>query len=91
MTKRNNSLDLLRVISTIAVIMIHINWNYFGPISESYQWSFHYAIESLINIVTRFSVPAFVRFARQKAIFHFFENRLFILHRHFLHAGFVDL
>ena len=60
MTKRNNSLDLLRVISTIAVIMIHINWNYFGPISESYQWSFHYAIESLINIVTRFSVPAFV-------------------------------
>ena len=31
------------------------------------------------------------RFARQKAIFHFFENRLFILHRHFLHAGFVDL
>ncbi len=53
-------MDLLRIVATVAVILIHINWYYFGSISESPQWTFHYVIESFINIITRFSVPVFV-------------------------------
>jgi surface polysaccharide O-acyltransferase-like enzyme len=61
-SKRENSLDLLRIISTIAVILIHVNYFYFKLRSENNGGlhDINYVVESLINIVTRFSVPAFV-------------------------------
>lgn len=58
---RENNFDLLRVISTIAVILIHVNYMFF-----QYHWmnpsmgDFIYVVESFLNIVTRFSVPCFV-------------------------------
>ena len=58
--KRQNNYDLLRVISTIAVIMIHTNWLYFGGIYDAFDRSFTWIGLSLINILTRFAVPVFV-------------------------------
>lgn len=58
---RENNFDLLRVISTIAVILIHVNYMFF-----QYHWmnpsmgDYTYVVESFLNIVTRFSVPCFV-------------------------------
>ena len=57
---RNANYDLLRIIATVAVIMIHVNWLYFGKSYEVYSSNISWVIESLINIVTRFSVPCFV-------------------------------
>lgn len=58
---RDNGLDLLRIISTVAVILIHVNAQYFIPISGSPSLSDpYYVTESMLNIVTRFSVPCFV-------------------------------
>lgn len=60
--KRNNSLDLLRILSTISVMIIHINAHFFEPLSElpPSLHNMNYVIESILNIITRFSVPAFV-------------------------------
>lgn len=55
---RENNYDLLRIISTFAVILIHVNAFYVSKITDfnsSLYW-----IGSAINIVTRFSVPCFV-------------------------------
>lgn len=57
---RYNNYDLLRIISTIAVIFIHVNYQYFRNYSDTPSLSILYIIESLINIIMRFSVPAFV-------------------------------
>lgn len=57
---RNNSLDLLRIISTFAVILIHCNARYFMDRSTDISFSANYVAESIMNIITRFSVPAFV-------------------------------
>lgn len=60
-SKRENNFDFLRILATIAVIMIHINYMFF-----QFHWetpdlgSLYYVAESLINIITRFSVPVFV-------------------------------
>ena len=60
-SKRENNFDFLRILATIAVIMIHVNYIFF-----QFRWetpdlgSLYYVAESLINIITRFSVPAFV-------------------------------
>lgn len=56
---RKNSLDLLRILSTIAVIIIHCNAHYFVA-GNHYDNPPIYLIESLTNTLTRFSVPAFV-------------------------------
>lgn len=55
---RENNYDLLRIISTFAVILIHVNAIYISKNSD--HNSCLYWIESAINIVTRFSVPCFV-------------------------------
>lgn len=57
--KRNNSLDLLRILSTIAVIAIHSNAHYlFSDTIE--EGSVYYLVGTIINTFMRFSVPAFV-------------------------------
>lgn len=59
--ERENNFDLLRIISTIAVILIHVNYMFF-----QYHWmnpdmgDAYYVVESIVNIITRFSVPCFV-------------------------------
>ena len=59
-SNRNDSYDLLRIVSCIAVIICHVNYLYFDKIvftpSNSYLW----IVESLINIIVRFCVPCFV-------------------------------
>lgn len=57
---RNNNLDLLRLLSCVAVIVLHVNWIYFGDIAYSPSVSLDYIGGSLVNIVTRFCVPCFV-------------------------------
>ncbi len=57
---RENNYDLLRICSTIAVITIHINYQYFEKRAYAPSDHIYYYIESILNIITRFSVPAFV-------------------------------
>lgn len=57
---RDNSMDLLRVVSCLAVVLIHVNAQYFISRSAVPSLTPVYVIESLINIITRFCVPAFV-------------------------------
>lgn len=58
--KRYNQYDLLRVIAAIAVILIHVNYRYFEPRAYAPSWDKYYVIESIFNMVSRFSVPIFV-------------------------------
>ena len=54
---RQSNFDLLRIISTFAVVLIHVNAN----VADSNNISFvEFNFCSLINIITRFSVPCFV-------------------------------
>lgn len=54
---RQSNFDLLRIISTFAVVLIHVNAN----VADSNNISFvGFNFCSLINIITRFSVPCFV-------------------------------
>ena len=54
---RQCNFDLLRIISTFAVVLIHVNAN----VADSNNISLvGFNICSLINIITRFSVPCFV-------------------------------
>lgn len=57
---RNHSIDFLRIISCIAVVLIHTNYYYFKDEMSSPNLGYTYIIESLINIAMRFSVPVFV-------------------------------
>ena len=57
---RYNNYDLLRIISTIAVILIHSNFHYFCDRYSTPLLSVNYTVESFVNIITRFSVPVFV-------------------------------
>lgn len=59
-TNRNYSIDFLRIISCIAVVLIHTNYYYFKDEMTLPNLGSTYTIESLINIVMRFSVPVFV-------------------------------
>lgn len=62
MKKRKNNFDLLRIVSCIAVIAIHVNAIYLSPKISSYMGgsSITWTIENFINFATRFSVPCFV-------------------------------
>lgn len=54
---RQSNYDLLRIISTISVVLIHVN----ATVANSNNISLvGFNICSLINIITRFSVPCFV-------------------------------
>lgn len=52
--KRYNQYDLLRVIATIAVILIHVNYRYFAPRAYAPLWDKYYVIESIFNMVSSF-------------------------------------
>ena len=54
-TNRQFNYDLLRIVSMLAVIILHVNSHYFAESSGTMH-----TIESAINIITRFSVPCFV-------------------------------
>ena len=63
LSKRNNSLDLLRILSCVSVIIIHCNAHYFIDNSTppvNLLNSPDYIIQSILNIATRFSVPCFI-------------------------------
>lgn len=60
LTDRQNNYDLLRIVATIAVVFIHVNYQFFQNYAYKPTWSVCYVIESSINIVMRFSVPVFV-------------------------------
>ena len=59
-SNRLNNYDALRIISTVAVIFIHVNWQFFWTKAATPSMSVNYIVESSINIIARFSVPAFV-------------------------------
>lgn len=54
---RQNNFDLLRIIATFAVILIHVNVYISGLNNISLV---DYNTQSFINVITRFSVPCFV-------------------------------
>lgn len=74
--KRENNYDLLRIVSALAVIIIHVNWFYFEKRAFDYSGDFYYFIESILNIITRFSVPVFVMLSGA-FILHNGDNRFF--------------
>ena len=57
---RHTGLDFLRVLSSIAVILLHVNFHFFQNRVNNPSLNQYYIIESIINIVTRISVPCFV-------------------------------
>ncbi len=57
---RDNSMDLLRLLACLAVVLLHVNAQYFYARATAPSLDSAYVTESLINIITRFSVPAFV-------------------------------
>ena len=57
---RFNNYDVLRIISTIAVIFIHVNWHFFSGRAKAPSLYTNFLVESIINIITRFSIPCFV-------------------------------
>ena len=59
-SNRQSNYDLLRIFATIAVIIIHANFRFFGNRYQNPDLSLEYCVESLLNIITRFSVPVFV-------------------------------
>lgn len=57
---RDNNLDLLRIISTFSVILIHVNYYFFQSRVFTPEFTKLYIFESMVNTVTRFSVPYFI-------------------------------
>lgn len=60
MSKRESNYDILRIIATLAVVLIHVNYHFLESILYQRDMSLAWVAMSLINIVTRFSVPCFV-------------------------------
>ena len=75
--KRENNYDLLRIVSAFAVIIIHVNWFYFEKRAFDSSDNFYYFIESILNIITRFLVPAFVMLSGAFSL-HNGDNRFFV-------------
>ena len=57
---RENQYDALRILSAIAVVIIHVNWFYFSSRYDAPDNTAEWIVEALLNILTRFSVPCFV-------------------------------
>lgn len=77
---RNKGLDLLRIISAIAVVLIHCNAVfYFSDIQHDRMTL---GIEAFINLITRFSVPCFMMISgafslaneKNKAVLSFYKK-----------------
>lgn len=58
--ERYHQLDLLRIIATISVIIIHVNYQFFQHRYQTPQFEMNYLVQSSLNLITRFSVPVFV-------------------------------
>ena len=58
MHNRYNNYDLLRIISIISVVVIHVNWIYLENIYDEPRFDNLWIFTSTLNIITRFSVPA---------------------------------
>lgn len=64
MKKREGNYDLLRIVSTVLVIMIHVASSYVGAFTSN-TWNGNYDITHLgyicvYNMISRFAVPCFV-------------------------------
>ncbi|WP_408069575.1 acyltransferase [Butyrivibrio sp. JL13D10] len=57
--ERENNYDLLRLLSTLAVILLHVNAQYYMQRSNYPKLEVVYIVESSLNIITRFCVPCF--------------------------------
>ena len=59
--ERNYGLDLLRIISAISVVLMHVNAEfYFGEYGGADKNQLIKFIECFVNLITRFSVPVFI-------------------------------
>ena len=60
MNERENNYDLLRIIATFSVVLIHINAQFYSNKMNNPSMNCLYIGESFINTITRFAVPCFV-------------------------------
>ena len=64
MVKRESNYDFLRVISTVAVIIIHVSGTYIDAFTDEKFFGYinfdHAFVSCLYNILSRFAVPCFV-------------------------------
>ena len=60
MCKRDNNLDLLKLICSFSVVLIHVNFYFFRDIYLIPTLSADYLFLSIINIISRFSIPCFL-------------------------------
>lgn len=62
--KRESNYDLLRIISAVAVIMIHVSASYLGAITSDELFGQYYLehiyVSCFYNVISRFAVPCFV-------------------------------
>ena len=56
---RENNYDLMRIICSICVVMIHVNAGWYFR-DDHNIYATNYRLESFLNIFTRFSVPGFI-------------------------------
>ena len=57
--RRNRGLDCLRVLSAIAVVVIHCNAKYYFADGTEHG-TISYCVSAIVNLITRFSVPCFI-------------------------------
>ncbi len=57
---RQTGYDLLRILSAFAVVIIHVNASYYRNSMVRGVLSGDYIVETILNFLTRFSVPCFV-------------------------------
>lgn len=82
--KRSGNYDFLRILSCFAVIVIHVNAQFYLGRMNPASNDTYYIIESILNLATRFSVPAFVmisgafilRDERNGDLFYFYRKML---------------
>lgn len=62
--KRESNFDLLRIISAVAVIVIHVSATYYGALTDKTTFGYinfnNAFVTSLYNSLSRFAVPCFV-------------------------------
>lgn len=59
-SKRLSNIDLLRILSTFAVVLIHVNATFYLYMLKNPELSGEWIVMTLFNVITRFSVPCFV-------------------------------
>ncbi len=63
-TKRENNYDLLRIIATFAVIMLHVSAEYVNALTSETMYGkydvTHIGVICFYNVISRFAVPCFI-------------------------------